>query len=181
MGLSNKQKQFLDQYIKTPNFIQTELRVGFKIKIDKKACKKYLKKHTNPREFYTEKDVLIKTQYAIALAKPLDYINERTGWVIEPKHLSDEQSAAVKSVRYTPKGIVYGYILHDKAKALEILMKYRGMFPKEGNTVVVQTNVDASYNEKMTADEAEKYAIEQGLDPKLLAPRKIISPIQRNK
>lgn len=126
--MKKKTKLFLDQYIIDGNLLQTVKSLGYRIDIDMKECKKYLK--NNPSEW--DQLILGKNQtlvniYAIAYNDPSSFLNE-DGSCKGLQFLSNQQRLAVKDHRSNSIGKVYQYIFYDKQKALEQLMKHEGLY-----------------------------------------------------
>ena len=85
-------------------------------------------------------ETILEALQAIAFSDFTEYIWIEDGEVRvkDSRQLSQAQRAAIAGIRDTGKGVEIK--LHDKQKALELLVKYLGLFekPQEDNTLRIE-------------------------------------------
>jgi phage terminase small subunit len=85
-------------------------------------------------------ETILSALHSIAFSDFTDYIRVEDGAVVvtDTCQLTDDQRAAIAGIKDTGKGVEIK--LHDKQKALELLVKYLGLFekPQEEPTLRVE-------------------------------------------
>lgn len=151
--LTEKQKCFVEEYLKDLNATQAAIRAGYSEKtaysmgqrlLKKVEVQAALQKRMYDREKRTEitQDRVLQELAAIGFAKGTDYAGiGPDGHVLlkETDSLSDQQKAAVVSIKETQAGAEVK--LADKVKALELLGKHLGLF-ETGNAASIEVTDD---------------------------------------
>ena len=83
-------------------------------------------------------ETVLSALKAIAFSDFTDYIRIEDGEVRDSSQLTEAQRSAIAGIKDTGKGVEIK--LHDKQKALELLVKYLGLFdrPEEDAAIRVE-------------------------------------------
>lgn len=151
--LTEKQKRFVQEYIKDLNATAAAKRAGYSEKTAYSMGQRLLKnvevqtaiqKGIEKRQARTEitQDRVLQELAAIAFANGIDYaqIVSGTATLYDTEKLTDRQKAAIISIKQTKDGVEIK--LGSKLKALELLGKHLGMFSGEHEALEDEPSID---------------------------------------
>ena len=186
-SLTEKQKRFVDEYLKDLNGTQAYIRAGYKSKNPDVDCQKllgnsrvqsHIQKRKADRERRTEitQDMVVAELAKVAFVDIKDYLRygtERTDTgevdeegnpvfeyrqIVEAKPSDQVDGSLVSEVSLGKDG-TFKFKLHDKMAALDKLGRHFGLFLDRVQAQVVSTNVNATAQEilALPEDERQKY------------------------
>lgn len=152
MGVSEKQRRFVAEYLVDLNATQAAVRAGYSEKTAGKTGCRLLKKpevaeavreameRRSERTQITQ-DMVIRELAAIGFAKATDHtrvLGSGEVLVTPSDEWSEEQAKAVSGIKLGRYGIQVSN--YDKVKALELLGKHLGMFDGRGGQCMDEDN-----------------------------------------
>lgn len=142
--LTEKQKRFVEEYMKDLNATQAAIRAGYSKKtaysigdenLKKPEVQAALKKAIDNRSERTQitQDMVLRELAGIAFANGADYVRVENGsvQVRDTAALSDGKRAAIALIREGRDGVEVR--TYDKLKALELLGKHLGLFERQAD------------------------------------------------
>lgn len=141
--LSEKQKRFVQEYLVDLNATAAAKRAGYSPKTAseqgarllanvkvQEEIQKAIEKRQNRVEI--TQDRVLQELTSIAFAKGTDYASIISGVVMmnDTEELTEEQKAAIVSIKQTKEGVEVK--LADKMRALELLAKHLGLLQAQG-------------------------------------------------
>lgn len=139
MALTNKQKNFIEEYLIDFNATQAAIRAGYSSKtanriatenLSKPVIQKEIERRIQERQQRTEitQDRIVEELAALSFSKITDYLEIENGEVIfkDTSELTEDQKRAILSVKQTQYGIEIK--LNNKTKPLELLGRHLGMW-----------------------------------------------------
>lgn len=137
--LSEKQRRFVQEYLKDLNATQAAARAGYKDPnigrrlVTKSNVSEAIQKAIEKRQARTEitQDRVLEELAAIAFAKGTDYAKIKDGFVVvsDTEQLTEQQKAAIVGIKQTRDGVEIK--LADKSKSLELLARHLGLFDRQ--------------------------------------------------
>lgn len=150
-NLSGREARFVTAYLNTGDAEAAALEAGYSPARAKHAQQTLLEKpavrqavaralQTRPRAYAVTEQTVLRELSAIAFSDFTDYVQVEDGTVriTDSRSLDYSRRAAIAAVKEAGKGVEIK--LHDKQKALELLVKYLGLFrcpEEEENTLRV--------------------------------------------
>lgn len=124
--LSKKEIKFCELYAENRDYTYTKLMLGYDININRKKYLKFINAIPAKKDSFEVSDnFLLRKIYAIATFDH-SQMYDKDGDIKPLKLLTTEQKMALKSYKELTDGNV-NYAVHDSQRALEIVMKHRGM------------------------------------------------------
>lgn len=162
--LTDRQKQFCDEYLIDLNVTQAAIRAGYTPQyadkrayalLDNAEIKEYIDKRMLERQKRTEitQDIVLEELKRIALAKPTDFFEvEDMGQymkvnIIPTKDIPDDKVGAIASIKQGANGIEVK--LHDRLKALELIGRHLGMFKDKVEIIDDSKNVNVNIDDML--------------------------------
>lgn len=148
MGVSQKQKRFIEEYLVDLNATQAAVRAGYAPKSAEKHSYRLLKRpdvaaaveeaiaRRSARTEITQ-DMVIWELAAIAFAKVTDHTcveEDGAVRVLPTEGLTEQQRSAIAGIKVSRYGVQVSN--YDKLRALELLGKHLGMFGGKDEPVV---------------------------------------------
>ena len=137
--LTKREARFAEAYLNTGQAEAAALAAGYSPSRAKTAGEKLLERpavkqvisralQTRPRSFEVTEQTVLRELAAIAFSDFTDYVQVEDGTVriTDSRSLDYSHRAAIAAVKEAGKGVEIK--LHDKQKALELLVKYLGLF-----------------------------------------------------
>jgi hypothetical protein len=128
--LTKREKKFCSLYVQTFDYNKTINELGYKINISKPKIRAYI--NSLPvvlKSFEVDDNPLLQNLYAIATFDPLSMFDS-DGDVKPLRVLTPMQRMAIKTYKEDSNGNVK-FTLYDKQKALDMLMKHKGLYEKD--------------------------------------------------
>ena len=155
MALNERQRAFVNEYLKDFNATQAAIRAGYSKKtayslgsenLKKAEIQEMLRERIKKREERTEitQDMVIKELAKIAFANVTDAVKiEAKGLnrvkVLPTNEMPDDIISAIGSIKEGPYGVEIK--LHDKLRAHEDLGKHLGLFDNNASTSTQENNI----------------------------------------
>ena len=137
--LSARERRFAEAFLESGNPAAAAAAAGYQAEraaaageklLARPAVQETLRKawKTRPRVRTVTKNAILQELAAIAFSDFTDYVRVEDGQVLitESRDLDYSRRAAIAGIKDTGKGVEIK--LHDKQKALELLVKYLGLF-----------------------------------------------------
>ena len=138
-NLSEREARFVTAYLNTGDPVAAALEAGYcparaeraeQTLLGKPAVRQAVDRalRTRPRTYAVTEQTVLRELSAIAFSDFTDYVQVEDGTVriTDSRSLDYSHRAAIAAVKEAGKGVEIK--LHDKQKALELLVKYLGLF-----------------------------------------------------
>ena len=138
---TQRQRRFVSAYLESGDPEQAALAAGFSAKRAQKAGEKLLTApavqtalrqawRSRPRAYAITEQAILRELSAVAFSDFTDFVRVEDGQVLitDSRNLDYSRRAAIAGIKDTGKGVEIK--LHDKQKALELLVKYLGLFDR---------------------------------------------------
>ena len=123
--ITKLEKKFCKVYVKTRDYTQTKLKLGYDVNINKKVCLDYIKSRPIKLQFEVKDDPILRRLYAIATFDHTQ-MYDKDGDVKPRKSLTEEQKMAIRSYTEYDNGTVT-FTTFDTQRALEALAKHKAL------------------------------------------------------